>query len=98
MNKEDLKNNLNKKLTLFFGTNNINDANVVKDEIYKSVFSLNYDQSSLKLVINSKEVWSHDIGNYLTILSSGNVPSHVRHDAFLAMKGIINLIDFSEDI
>lgn len=43
------------------------------------------------------EIWKRDVGDYLTLMSDGNADKITRHNAYLALMGIINLIELSEE-
>lgn len=95
MNTDILKRELIELMVKFFDSNDINEANTIKESIYHKVLSLYYTDGALRLVSESLNVWKMDISNYLTHLADNSVDQYSKQQAFLALRGIINLIEIS---
>lgn len=97
MKEVNLKSELKNLVVGFFQTSDIIHANKIKDSIYQKVLSCSYSISAQQLLDNSLSIWRVDVSNYLTSLDSNSISSNTKHQAYLALIGIINLIEFSKE-
>ncbi len=94
MNKAELKQELNGLVKDFFATSDVVVVGRIKENIYQKVLSCPFTESTTKIVINSMSMWKTDVSNYLVTINEND--KYYTHQAYLAMLGIITLVDISE--
>lgn len=97
MSKQEKIQNLTRLILPFFETKNLEIANDIREKIYNDVRNRNYPGANKSLIYDSMEIFSQDINSYLTTLANRTPDRLMKHQAFLALKGIIVLIELSEE-
>lgn len=92
MTKTQKKKELLDLLVNFFASENHHNAIRIQDKIFKEVLLCPFSPKASILLNHSIAIWQVDVSNYLTTFHSNTF----RHLAYLALLGIINLIDISE--
>lgn len=88
---------LRELIIALFETEDVLKANGIKESIYNEVLARDYPKGASKIIPTSMEIWKVDVSNYLTNLSEKYPDKAMKHKAFVALMGIVNLVEFSKE-
>lgn len=86
-----------KMIVPFFAAKKADEAKKIFREMEDTLLIGNYPKESYQLVTDSSMIWKKDIAKYIAALEADNLSREVTHNAYVALRGFIDLIDLSNE-